>query len=1295
MSIKDKIYNLITKKNKEVRETYEDYKNSDIKFHEKNKLKSWSYLIKLLYASKKGRDLCTVSVPTSKIETMPVGCCSQAVTSIVSPVDNRSQAVTSIVSHQKQFCDDTLDFIKSAWTTYAPINDIIDRAYECVNNQWYKQYGNSEIYLILISCLIEANRVNEAENILYRYYNEFGSRDIFRYLLVAKLAVKLKLKANASNAAYVYDRLEINRKNEVFSNLIKNASSIAVVGNSGRELGKKLGKQIDSHDIVIRFNNYPGAPYAEDYGSKTDIWVRGGNKGINDRKKINIYKCVYWEPEYSHIKIQNNHIELLFRDLKSNPNKVCNTSSESKRSLIDFSGLLNPSSGCLILWEIYRILGSFDKVDVYGFAFIDKNINDSSHYYDDLCRFNVDHNLAREISFLYNLYFNNKKPNITGALTVPDVTLNAEYQLPEILLNAIAKKPRYKIFACAYRVYDESTGKTGGPGGVLAMQKKLFGEKYKGIDLSYHFEHRGFKYPDNLHDAIDKLAIKVKNNFMACYYIQTNREIQNDLNDGVIPLFICHDIGSAYGAYLCGCRYVLIFHQQGGIVNEMRAVNAQFDDRDVLIINELEKVVFENAAKVYFPSLGAMNVFKRTSLIGQTSTKINYSDHALYNTIPHLPRGINYSKLLKKFNLPDIDRENTDVFLSVGDYNYDKGMERVPMLLNKYVSRTGRKVLWIAIGGAANSDLYSSIIKNKKNYLFESVIIGERTDHDSLFALVDYSDYYIMLHRNSIFDLAILEAMQFGKAVILSNVGGNPEFNREDNVVLVHDDDYDGAVSEILLRDKHEWGIQNKKVFDEYFSNECFIREYAQMIDEQLSILGYDGIRFHSAVNAVTFAKFKDKHRGETAVICGAGSSLDGYVQDKKSVHIALNKVLFCNNVRFDYLFMQDYPQNQPYTMEDYNAYPCTKFYGCILNTQHAFLGIKDEDIKNVQKGECYRFELSPRIFNFKYDYFETELDKYCISDAQSVLFSALQFAVFAGFSDIKLIGVDFSSVNYSNTQNASKYAKNVTRNLLQFKQQIEEKGNTKISFIKTTNTWLKRQFSKKYQKIVVTGIYTNSYKHAVELQKQSCLDDYEFDFRYITDEQWQKAKTSSDFAFYGGNTIKTQLVIDKIKQYWGRNIIVADADVIFLKPTEEQIWRELGDKDMLFLKERRDHEHNPFEKTPLNINIGFVVINCNERSLLFWQEVQEQTKTQHGWDQEIANYVVKENNIGLNWALLSDYFLNGGDLRKKNVKTQLITTACGTIAQKYKLSKPDFLAKILSIVDGKDTKWFDNSPIA
>lgn len=49
--------------------------------------------------------------------------------------------------------------------------------------------------------------------------------------------------------------------------------------------------------------------------------------------------------------------------------------------------------------------------------------------------------------------------------------------------------------------------------------------------------------------------------------------------------------------------------------------------------------------------------------------------------------------------------------------------------------------------------------------------------------LQNMADVYLMLHRISIFDLTTLEMMDKSKCVVLSDVGGNPEFNREDNII--------------------------------------------------------------------------------------------------------------------------------------------------------------------------------------------------------------------------------------------------------------------------------------------------------------------------------------------------------------------------------------------------------------------------------------------------------------------------------------------------------------------------------
>ena len=43
-----------------------------------------------------------------------------------------------------------------------------------------------------------------------------------------------------------------------------------------------------------------------------------------------------------------------------------------------------------------------------------------------------------------------------------------------------------------------------------------------------------------------------------------------------------------------------------------------------------------------------------------------------------------------------------------------------------------------------------------------------------------------MLHRISIFDLATLEMMNKSKCIILSNIGGNPEFNKDNNIITTN-----------------------------------------------------------------------------------------------------------------------------------------------------------------------------------------------------------------------------------------------------------------------------------------------------------------------------------------------------------------------------------------------------------------------------------------------------------------------------------------------------------------------------
>jgi glycosyltransferase involved in cell wall biosynthesis len=184
--------------------------------------------------------------------------------------------------------------------------------------------------------------------------------------------------------------------------------------------------------------------------------------------------------------------------------------------------------------------------------------------------------------------------------------------------------------------------------------------------------------------------------------------------------------------------------------------------------------------------------------------------------------------------------DNADVFLSVGDWNRDKGLDRVPSLLERYVEHSGRKVVWIGVGSALDPARFAEIEAKKESWPFEAHLIGTRIKHERLLALLDHADFYVMMQRKSIFDLATLEAMRGGKPLVLSPVGGNVEVDLNNNVVFVTEDTMDDACRDIVSRDRLEWGERNRAVYDKHFSVAHFADRYRAMLDEQFAALRDD-----------------------------------------------------------------------------------------------------------------------------------------------------------------------------------------------------------------------------------------------------------------------------------------------------------------------------------------------------------------------------------------------------------------------------------------------------------------------
>ena len=77
----------------------------------------------------------------------------------------------------------------------------------------------------------------------------------------------------------------------------------------------------------------------------------------------------------------------------------------------------------------------------------------------------------------------------------------------------------------------------------------------------------------------------------------------------------------------------------------------------------------------------------------------------------------------------------------------------------------------------------------------------------------------------------------------------------------------------------------------------------------------------------------------------------------------------------------------------------------------------------------------------------------------------------------------------------------------------------------------------------------------------------------------------------------KTQLIVDCIKENWGNPIIFTDATIFVSKERNQQLKEYLEeqsklDMDMIFAAQTNAR------------NIGFILIQCNEQTLKFWEDV-------------------------------------------------------------------------------------------
>lgn len=263
-----------------------------------------------------------------------------------------------------------------------------------MNKRVLTNYDIQMVWLIFMSAAFDRGDYALARNVFASYNQRFGLNGVETFLPVCRLAKSLGVSNELMDKTIVVgDKVANVRLEKRFENIIKKAKSIAIVGRSPVLIGMGRGAEIDSHDVVIRFNMADvSGKYQKDFGIKNDVMVINcWNK--NDKKAFCIYKD--------------------FRNYGCGQD-VINSIAEDDCENVDFldfglkawccteSGLTDPTSGAIMIMWVKKILGNLNKVDIYGFAFQDENMN--LGHYDGNYQINDNiHNMRAEIEFLKRL----------------------------------------------------------------------------------------------------------------------------------------------------------------------------------------------------------------------------------------------------------------------------------------------------------------------------------------------------------------------------------------------------------------------------------------------------------------------------------------------------------------------------------------------------------------------------------------------------------------------------------------------------------------------------------------------------------------------------------------------------------------------------------------------------------------------------------------------------------------------------------------------------------------------------
>lgn len=153
--------------------------------------------------------------------------------------------------------------------------------------------------------------------------------------------------------------------------------SWVLVGNGPSATARSLGRIIDAHDCIVRFNHYVTAGYEEQIGARCTHWATHGCPVIGKDKQVKIIVPPTDAAQPNYAMIINHKIPCPRGiDLGGSANAPAEVMAELREKL----GKL-PSTGIATIYWLIKFAG-VRKVHLVGFDSFQKRKTRRHHYWD-------------------------------------------------------------------------------------------------------------------------------------------------------------------------------------------------------------------------------------------------------------------------------------------------------------------------------------------------------------------------------------------------------------------------------------------------------------------------------------------------------------------------------------------------------------------------------------------------------------------------------------------------------------------------------------------------------------------------------------------------------------------------------------------------------------------------------------------------------------------------------------------------------------------------------------------------